>query len=520
MNRANFVQCQLAAPLTASGVYAEVTVKGGFKPPVNQPGLLVITDVPGNPSAFEVISYTGVGGPNNGVYQINGLSRGLEGTAARAWGRDAYVYQSLTVGDLNSIIASREPAIAAGTNVQFWRGDKVWADLAATVRAVTLAGLINTTSAVIAATDTILSALGKLQAQINGLGSGKLDKDANAVSATTASKLASARSLTIGGTAKNFDGSTNLSWSLAEIGAAAGGHIHAVNQVTGLQAALDAKQNVIGFVPVQQGGGAGQGTNKVHVGWGAAGLLLQVDATDFGNGWPISISKNAATASKLASARSLTIGGTAKNFDGSTNLSWSLAEIGAAPANHAHAYVPLAGGNMSGALTAPGFFSSNWFRSTGQTGWYSETYGGGIYMVDATWVRVYNNKAFYVGNEIVATGNITAYYSDERLKENIRAIDDALGTVLSWRGVRYNANALAASYGYDREVQQVGLLAQDVEKRAPELVAPAPFDIDGETGGSLSGEHYKTLKYERAVPYLVEAIRVLEQRLAELEDRG
>ena len=55
---------------------------------------------------------------------------------------------------------------------------------------------------------------------------------------------------------------------------------------------------------------------------------------------------------------------------------------------------------------APGFFSSNWFRSTGQTGWYSETYGGGIYMVDATWVRVYNNKAFYVGNEIVATGGL------------------------------------------------------------------------------------------------------------------
>lgn len=43
-------------------------------------------------------------------------------------------------------------------------------------------------------------------------------------------------------------------------------------------------------------------------------------------------------------------------------------------------------------------YCNNWWRSTGNSGWYSETYGGGIWMTDTTWVRTYNNKSFYVGN--------------------------------------------------------------------------------------------------------------------------
>lgn len=45
-------------------------------------------------------------------------------------------------------------------------------------------------------------------------------------------------------------------------------------------------------------------------------------------------------------------------------------------------------------------YSNNWFRSAGQTGIYNESYGGGIYMIDSTWVRTYNNKNFYCDAEI------------------------------------------------------------------------------------------------------------------------
>lgn len=45
------------------------------------------------------------------------------------------------------------------------------------------------------------------------------------------------------------------------------------------------KQPNLGFTPVQQGGGTGQGTNKVYIGWAtdASGLKAQADSTNLGN---------------------------------------------------------------------------------------------------------------------------------------------------------------------------------------------------------------------------------------------
>lgn len=42
-------------------------------------------------------------------------------------------------------------------------------------------------------------------------------------------------------------------------------------------------QPALGFTPVQQGGGAGQSTNKIYIGWSSGSALkAQVDATDLG----------------------------------------------------------------------------------------------------------------------------------------------------------------------------------------------------------------------------------------------
>lgn len=61
----------------------------------------------------------------------------------------------------------------------------------------------------------------------------------------------------------------------------------------------------------------------------------------------------------------------------------------------------------SSTSTSPTFstaYTSNWFRSNGQTGWYSQTYGGGIYMADSSYVRVYGSKRFYA-----ASGYLSPY---------------------------------------------------------------------------------------------------------------
>ena len=57
------------------------------------------------------------------------------------------------------------------------------------------------------------------------------------------------------------------------------------------------------------------------------------------------------------------------------------------------------GGNQAGALKnfyAGSFYSTGWFRSVGNNGWYNETYGGGIYQDSANWVKLYQ-KPLYIG---------------------------------------------------------------------------------------------------------------------------
>lgn len=171
-------------------------------------------------------------------------------------------------------------------------------------------------------------------------------------------------------------------------------------------------------------------------------------------------------------------------------------------------------------LYSGAFYCGNWFRSSGNTGWYNESYGGGIYMEDATWVRVYNSKAFYVANQIAATGNITAYYSDERLKTKVGGIENALDMVDSLEGFYYVENELAKSFGYKNDKQQVALSAQAVKAVMPEAVSLAAFDMETKDDGTIvskSGEEYLTVDYARLVPLLVEAIKELRAEVKALK---
>lgn len=69
------------------------------------------------------------------------------------------------LGKVQAQLNAKEPTITAGTTAQFWRGDKSWQDLATAVRAVVLTGISFASSAAVTAADSILTAIGKLQAQ-------------------------------------------------------------------------------------------------------------------------------------------------------------------------------------------------------------------------------------------------------------------------------------------------------------------------------------------------------------------
>jgi hypothetical protein len=149
----------------------------------------------------------------------------------------------------------------------------------------------------------------------------------------------------------------------------------------------------------------------------------------------------------------------------------------------------------------------------------------GVGVSQGTAGTVYVNNSLGVGSaptgtagEIVATNQITSYYSDERLKTNIELIPNALEKVMSLRGVTYEPNSLAESFGFKKE-KQVGVIAADVEAVLPEAVKPAPFDmmIFEDSRISKSGEDYKTVQYEKLVPLLIEAIKELNNEIKQLK---
>ena len=165
-------------------------------------------------------------------------------------------------------------------------------------------------------------------------------------------------------------------------------------------------------------------------------------------------------------------------------------------------------------------YANDWFRVNGNDGIYWQTHGGGWNMTDSTWMRAYNNKALYVANQIAATGNVTAYYSDERLKERTGTINDALSKVCQIETFYYKENDLAKSFGYNNGETQVGVSAQSVEKVMPEVVHLAPFDYETAEDGTISsksGEEYKTVDYARLVPLLIESIKELKSEIDELK---
>lgn len=76
---------------------------------------------------------------------------------------------------ITDLDGAKQELIAAGTTAQYYRGDKAWRDLNTDVRAATLTGLSLATGTAITATDTVLTAAGKLQKQITDLDTAKQD---------------------------------------------------------------------------------------------------------------------------------------------------------------------------------------------------------------------------------------------------------------------------------------------------------------------------------------------------------
>ena len=114
----------------------------------------------------------------------------------------------------------------------------------------------------------------------------------------------------------------------------------------------------------------------------------------------------------------------------------------------------------------------------------------------------YGSSILDVTGQIRATGDVTAFYSsDERIKDNIKVIDNAVEKVSQIRGVEFdwNENSEYQEFGHD-----IGVIAQEVEKVVPEIV------IDRDDG-------FKAVNYQKLTALLIEAVKELKEEIKELK---
>jgi hypothetical protein len=118
-----------------------------------------------------------------------------------------------------------------------------------------------------------------------------------------------------------------------------------------------------------------------------------------------------------------------------------------------------------------------------------------------------NNSGY---GDFHATANIIGYSStpsDERLKDNIQNITNGLEIIEQLRPVSYTWKDIM------KRGNDFGLIAQEVEKVLPELI------YETEMIQTKNDEKYKTLSYERLVPFLIQSIQELNNKIKELEKK-
>ena len=132
----------------------------------------------------------------------------------------------------------------------------------------------------------------------------------------------------------------------------------------------------------------------------------------------------------------------------------------------------------------------------------------------------FNNQADTFNNFIISDngnaslrGALTQNASDERLKNNIKIIPNAIDKIKQLRGVSFEWNQ--ELYETSRTTD-IGVIAQDIQKVLPDAVSLAPFDTSFNDYTSKSGKNYLTVYYEKIIPLLIEGIKEQETKIQEL----
>ena len=146
--------------------------------------------------------------------------------------------------------------------------------------------------------------------------------------------------------------------------------------------------------------------------------------------------------------------------------------------------------------------------------------GNGTSALTAEANCTFTGSLLAVTGAITATGEITAYSSDRRLKTNIVRIPNPLEKVEQLDGVTYDWNMeVCNKVGFKpARRHETGMIAQNLGSVISDAITFAPFDRN-RRGYSKSGKDYLTVNLEKVIPLLVEAVKELTDRNEKLVER-
>ena len=226
--------------------------------------------------------------------------------------------------------------------------------------------------------------------------------------------------------------------------------------------------------------------------------------------WGINVTGNAATATNAT---------TAGRIDSSVrNYSREWIEM----PNYSGLYSPL---NAAHFYPNNGTYGS-WRIDGSRNSWKGIEFDGQqTLMMNDGAVGVHRNTGggwrYYVeGTNFFSPGNVTAYWSDRRLKENLIPIrNESLDILSKLTTYRFNWNSKVKELELDIEVgkEEIGLIAQEVQAILPDAVVVNKSLNRINEDGTQQDYDYLTINYDKITPLLVEGVNLLRKEIEELK---
>lgn len=397
------------------------------------------------------------------------------------------------VNGLATSLSGKEATVTAGTTSQYYRGDKTWQTLDssvvtentnlyftnARVLGVALTGFDDSLTGAVSSSDSVLTAFGRAQKQINTINT-NASSYVTKTGTSTVSGTIDARTgfVLVGtpGTANDATPKTYVDTQIASLVAKSG------DTMTG--SLVLAKTDVTTS-------GTGYGLqitptyNQVTSSSANTDLFINRTETSLGSGNQYLIDARVGGVTKfnitntgITSTSSLRLNGATSGY------------VGFAPASNAGSTIytlPAADGTSGYVLSTNGTGTLSWIAASGGVSSQWTTNGSNInYSTGSVGIGVASpGYALDVSGSIRATSFL--YSSDRRLKKNILPIEDPMQKLLDLNGVMFDWKKTGEP--------AMGFIAQEVEK-----VVPAVVKTD-------KVSKYKSVQYANLVALIVEAFK-------------